>query len=647
MEENRTWEADNYWIELLKKYNRSKLEELRKEKAEKNGAIVLDPTDTSTPARLYENIPSTEILEQQSTLERQITSMADMLVLLDRENPDFIGEIISCEKGEKIRQEQENHSLSDVHERILLSIPKTFRYINLQTALILAMEDTETQEKVDKEARKRYSWYFSNPNKIVKRYISSINRELGKDGHFRPDIYGENWKDNSALKDTIIVQYIMGWHRKMVEESKDYGFLIQMKWIQFRNILVDRETVNSLDKLAIQLGYDETKKLVASKVFAKYTTRCMETAATWLDDQVEKWEVFSFRDEEKVDYHAFEYVQTIFDDILFMAQNPNDNSTLYDKTNFVPLECSPLGIAFDLINGIKWYPKFGHEEEKKKLFYEAALNCSAACAAIEFEGADIDDLSATNLIRLSKLTDPQWFIINLFYSYVINQIAWEYREKDLDANYLLNKEYESLLARAREESMETIQNLKEQVEDQRQKIEQLQSTIRWKNDREKETDQLVAGKTDNLNDQIRILEKKLSKMQDVILEKDALIEEQKAQLTDYEEILKYKEDEGQAENEECSLDELKKQVILFVGGHEDLLTELRKELPLCKFLSKSTEPMPDMSKIDRVVVFYKFANHTTFNKIMASVRKIQIPVQYIDRKNYSQVLEQLRRNTIS
>ena len=80
---------------------------------------------------------------------------------------------------------------------------------------------------------------------------------------------------------------------------------------------------------------------------------------------------------------------------------------------------------------------------------------------------------------------------------------------------------------------------------------------------------------------------------------------------------------------------------------EDLLTELRKELPLCKFLSKSTEPMPDMSKIDRVVVFYKFANHTTFNKIMASVRKIQIPVQYIDRKNYSQVLEQLRRNTIS
>lgn len=41
MEENRTWEADNYWIELLKKYNRSKLEELRKEKAGKNGAIVL------------------------------------------------------------------------------------------------------------------------------------------------------------------------------------------------------------------------------------------------------------------------------------------------------------------------------------------------------------------------------------------------------------------------------------------------------------------------------------------------------------------------------------------------------------------------------------------------------------------------------
>ena len=109
--------------------------------------------------------------------------------------------------------------------------------------------------------------------------------------------------------------------------------------------------------------------------------------------------------------------------------------------------------------------------------------------------------------------------------------------KGPDANYLLNKEYESLLARAREESMETIQNLKEQVEDQRQKIEQLQSTIRWKNDREKETDQLVAGKTDNLNDQIRILEKKLSKMQDVLLEKDALIEEQKAQLTDYEEIL--------------------------------------------------------------------------------------------------------------
>ena len=141
-------------------------------------------------------------------------------------------------------------------------------------------------------------------------------------------IYGENWKDNSALKDTIIVQYIMGWHRKMVEGSKDYGFLIQMKWIQFRNILVDRETVNSLDKLAIQLGYDETKKLVASKVFAKYATRCMETAATWLDDQVEKWEVFSFRDEEKVDYRAFEYVQSIFDDILFMAQNPNDNSTL-------------------------------------------------------------------------------------------------------------------------------------------------------------------------------------------------------------------------------------------------------------------------------------------------------------------------------
>ena len=139
MEENRTWEADNYWIELLKKYNRSKLEELRKEKAGKNGAIVLDPTDTSTPARLYENISSTEILEQQLTLERQITSMADMLVLLDRENPDFIGEIISCEKGEKIRKEQENHSLSDVHERILLSIPKTFRYINLQTALILAL----------------------------------------------------------------------------------------------------------------------------------------------------------------------------------------------------------------------------------------------------------------------------------------------------------------------------------------------------------------------------------------------------------------------------------------------------------------------------------------------------------------------------
>ena len=72
MEENRTWEADNYWIELLKKYNRSKLEELRKEKEEKNGAIVLDSTDTSAPARLYENIPSTEILEQQSTLERQI-----------------------------------------------------------------------------------------------------------------------------------------------------------------------------------------------------------------------------------------------------------------------------------------------------------------------------------------------------------------------------------------------------------------------------------------------------------------------------------------------------------------------------------------------------------------------------------------------
>ena len=643
MENKKTDGPDNYWIEVLKKYNRLKREELRKDQTERPDPVVLNPMDIHISARMQKIIPSKEIIEQQSNVEQQVASMADMLILLDTENPNFISEIIDCEEGGKIRKEQEEHLLSNIHERMLLSIDKTFRYIKLQTALILAMENKETQEKIEKEARRQYSWYFSNPNKIVKRYMSSIKRELGKDGEFSSAIYGENWNDNSALKDSIIVKYIMNWCREMIEGAKYYEFLKTLKLNQFRNILVDRETVKSLDKLASQLGYDDVEKLVCSNIFTKYATRCMETAAVWLDERAESLEIFSLKKGKKENYHAFEYIQSIFDDILLMNQNPNENITRYSIAEFIPLERSPMGIVFDLIRCIKWYPKFGHEDEKKALFYEAVLNCSAACAAIEFKGADIHDLSDTNLIRLSKLTDPEWFIINLFYSYLINQMAVEYREKDLDAWKLVHREYENLSSKEREESRTSIQRLKEQIEDQTKKIEQLQSTIHWKNNKDEEVDRLVADKTADLNEEIRILEKKIRKMQDTLLEKDSLIEEQKAQLSDYEEILKYREETVSAENEEYSQDELKHQIFLFVGGHENLLAELRKELPLCKFFANPTDPMPDMRKIDRVVIFYKFTNHSAFNMVMPIARQYKIPVQYIDKKNFNQVLRELKR----
>lgn len=146
-----------------------------------------------------------------------------------------------------------------------------------------------------------------------------------------------------------------------------------------------------------------------------------------------------------------------------------------------------------------------------------------------------------------------------------------------------------------------------------------------------------------LQDENRTLRKENEKLKEELEALKQKKTELESMIEAYEETIG-KQEEIIENNEALTDEELRKQKILFVGGRYELIRTLKNIMENAKFVQIETDPIPDLTKIDRIIYFSNFINHSTYNKVFDRAKVISIPYQFIHTQNYKQVWEVLKRN---
>lgn len=396
------------------------------------------------------------------------------------------------------------------------------------------------------------------------------------------------------------------------------------------------------------------------KLFLKYRNRCMKEAAEWLDAEVQepdKKVSCNTEGEEEMeveypclyDYEADyrEYIHDIFDYWICMLQRPSS------AVGEVTAECfgrSPLSYTLNTLAENKWYIKDIGDDNREAAFRIAEVSIISTNAFVNFEG-DLCELEKSTIMRRSRIKNMETFVVSLFNAYVINLISYEYKRKD----YQLYKEKKAALIGIHEDAENLSRKWKNNIEKHVGKVNEEQEKLLTQKDEEisrllrkieaLEKAQENNGKEKNgessaLAEEARLLAKENRKLKERLEQSEEKIKTQREMIDAYEQALDSKENED--EEPMLSDEELLLQRILFVGGRYELIRKLKDTMPNAKFVQFETDPVPDLSKIERIIYFSNFINHCTYNKIFDTAKGYDIPFSFIHTQNYEQVTKVLK-----
>lgn len=578
---------------------------------------------------------STDVLKGAQFLERtKVRSLFALLYALYCDYPDLFQQYLKLDKENYINN-QVYCNLNDINGRYMTSAAMSILSATVEGAAALAYQNTEAREFLDQ---------------VVQKLCPELCLDATDEAVFNDAIhkYAKKWttsKNLTKMKNAhVFIYYVIAW--KVTNQNKDAEHLRKLLYLftfPTDKMFIRKETDTYFDWMARTMQLDG-ETLLFSRIFEKYLDICCKQIAPWLNDFM----VLSNPHKEKLpnylDYNEDEataYIYNLFNALI-------DTCQIYYDMNDVDVEAfgyQPFSFALNALAEIKWDPSNINRDDRNLAFRRALQTTGAAHGYINYDGEDPEDLRKSNLIRrCSNIRNPWEFATNFFYAYILNLINVAFVQKDFEIfnmHYLEDGVFNwvgnpktSMTPKYASVNMRILEGKEEEISLLKNLIKRLKQEI-------KQNDKQLAKKMEPLEEEIRALKKqneKLEKEYDELKERKLKLD---SMIEGYETVI------GNHENslepaEACTDEELQQQRILFAGGRYELIRMLKNTMPNAKFILSETEPLPDFNKIDKVVFFCKFINHSTYHKCFDRLKLFDIPYYFIQTQNYDQVLEILK-----
>lgn len=576
-----------------------------------------------------------DLIKTDSLLEKRYKalSLLHLLLCFQREHEDLFNSLM-LEDESNIR-EYIGQELKCLGGRYMINGRDTLTYVSIEAVADSIMKNNNMHEKFYDLMEKTYPHYFQEE----KNAVNSIAQRMGK--RLKTALIKN--PDKPVLMDFMeiaVLKYHLAWNWDEVEEKEEIALLknaFMLSLMEEQSMLVEREAPTVTDWLEEKL--EAEKGLLASAIFNKYKDKCEKQAAAWINNEIIRKKE-NIEDSEYPLLDCFKncssYILAVFNYQLDKLPKLHDSeiqrkAKLFGRTS--------LTFIINILAENKWYLKKRHMEEFQHQAYRLALaSVVSTNAVVCFEG-NIDELQKTNLIRRAELKNPELFVTNLFYAFVINLISIEFKEKDAvfffqREKFLIGSTPIDIQEQAITSEYEYKKSEFELILDRKDsKIKALESQLKKLQDEKKD---ITKKATAPLIDTIRALERTNNKLNDSLHVCEEKLTQQNNLLEAYENMLEKNETE---KIDKYTEDEIKAQRLLFVGGRYELLRTLKDNLPNAKFIQIETDPLVDMKKIDKIIFFSKFMNHSTYYKVFGRAKPLSIPFIFIHTQNIEKVMD--------
>jgi len=588
-----------------------------------------------------------EIIENK--IDEKKEKIRSLLFLVNVINKGYPDEFISLVEYDKTGfvDEYVHDQMMTSGGRYMISAEMAIYNATTEAVTQMILQDEKAQDFLDEILSDICPRFYSKKNSETKT-INLITEFLSKKASSAKNRRTSNsLKCFSLEKDTLaFLYYIIIWKIEKDEDNERAMVLhrfIKNVEIEPGNIINERRTDTSVDWLAELLNVSP-EKITEDKLFLKYQESCFRKAALWLYEVLEE-DKFLQIDKPEVDYcmeqqQYKKFLFIAFDELLLKLQNINDTEEVEAKT----FGRNPLSVILNYLSEIKWYPKSIGEKNINTAFNLAVLSTTASYAILSFDGEDLDKLERTNLIRKSSIDNPEQFVCNLFTSFVLNLISVEYKHKDFET-YSVGHDMEKMLEKAQtKKQQDVVQEQDNTLELKELEIERLKKTMWALSEKQQDENKKLDKKIKPLENENRILQKENEKLKEELESLKQKKAELESMIEAYEEAIG-KQEEASTINETCTDEELWQQKILFVGGRYELVRTLKNIMENAKFVQTETDPIPDFNKIDRIIYFSNFINHSTYNKVFDRAKGFNIPYQFVHTQNFEQVWGILKKNS--
>ena len=629
-------------------------------------------------------IALTNYMEQEASKENEliinklerhcekIRSLSFLLAALDRDGKyeNIFYEVMdACDCETSLLEEHVLEYLSSCPERYMVPTSTSVFNATVESLTEMSLKNEAAQELLDKTVAKICPQFYKRGDtseQIIERILEYVKKKMQTAQKKSMSVMTMGFYMDELM--VACIYYLIVWKSpyKISEDDAKLlvGFILGMK-IPYGNFTAAKRTYNAIDWMADILDM-AAGELIFDKIFLKYQKKCVESTALWLNDTLEKDETlnFEFTDEmidsfEKEDYR--EYVYQVFHELLERLQGIHD---VGDEVLACDFGRNPLSVLLNTLAEVKWALRNSNDYYGYEAFNRAFACVTASYGVCFFDGDVEEELEKVNLIRKSKVQNPERFACDLLTAYVLQLIAYEYKYKDSES-YAVGVNMEK-----KTEEFDMASRQKKIISLKEREIETLKEKLKRYDEKSKEEEQSITKclkPLENENKKIQKeneqLKKELETIRKQLEEKDSLIAAYEKEIGRKERVgsgltdVEIKELDSMIEAFEGSFDNEKEEIrnnqaeevklweqrILFVGGRYELIRTLKNVMQNAKFVQTETDPVPDLSKIDRVVYFSNFINHSTYNRVFDRAKDLGIPYQFIHTQNYKQVWELLIR----
>jgi hypothetical protein len=583
--------------------------------------------------KMFVNTDDIELMQRFKT-----TSLLHMLTFVSEEH---LEKLMKLGNG-KIAEQEEYISkmLSNVSIRYMLPAVHTIHNITIEALAQVILHDGDMLDRFKGLIAELYPKFFKKGQQPVEAIINFMYGKKWKSKKFAQNDPNKYVGIELSYGEVACLKFLIGWYDVDMSEPIVKWFCKEiMSNYEEQNMYAEREVCTSYDFLAKQLGI-APEEFVEDKIFLKYSNRCMAVVAEWLSESIKNNEALLMMFPKLEDYkeNHLEYIKKVFNFELLKLQDINSE---YQNMSAELFGRNPLSFITNILAENKWFLREKTVEHHEIAFRMALFSVCSSNAIVNFMG-EFEKLEKVNLIRNTSV-NPGEIAVILYAAYAINLISIEYKLKDIECNDIITKcsQTDSRGTKSwvhpRITDLETeLMQLKEQIKEKDRTISRQHNQIENLERSSGDVKKLIRENAQTYEVEIRQLNLANKKLTATIEDYDKRIQEQDVLLEAYEQAVARKEC-VQADASYTD-EEINDQSILFVGGRYELIRKLKEMLPKAKFYTTVTEPMPDIRKIDRIVYFSRFIDHSTYNKIFDKAKLLSIPFLFIHTQNHDQIM---------